>query len=201
MPISVILRFRTAENLLPMYDQVVSEMGLRDGAAPKGAIYHFAARTPEGLLTADVWETRESFEQFTHGQFFPSTQKHGLPVPEIDYGEIAHVIDGGMSSKSGLALLATFEGDADEICRLIKEVDEKTGSIKNPPAGLVYHAATKRPNGVRIVDHWCSREEFDRFISDTLAPALYLAGADTLPDPQLEFYTIHNTIDARRVRT
>jgi hypothetical protein len=197
MAISVVLRFRREGDVMKYYDAVIDDMGLRGGGAPKGAIYHFAARSPDGLFVADTWETRDAFEQFSRDQITPLGEKHGFSAPEIEYSDVFETIDGGISSKGGTGMVATFEGNTDELCRIIDKVNERMGAAKNPPPGLVFHEATKRPNGVRIIDHWTSRADFERFLNGRLGEALQGLGA---PQPRVEYYDVYNTIDGRRVR-
>src|SRR5581483_7049682 len=47
------------------YHEVNERMGIRgDGDAPGGLVWHVAGRTDDGVLVADVWESREQFERF-----------------------------------------------------------------------------------------------------------------------------------------
>lgn len=197
MAISVMLNFRTTGDALKMYDAVVDDMGLRGGAPPKGAIYHFAARTPDGLFVSDLWETRDAFDTFARDQISPLSQKHGFSAPDIEYSDVHEMIDSGMSANGGAGIVATFAGDTDELLRSVDEVNRRINVAKSPPPGLILHAATRRPDGVRIVDHWRSRDDFERFLNGALGEALRAVG---FPQPQIQFYDVYNVIDGRRVR-
>ena len=45
------------------YDQVNEKLGITD-RAPEGCLFHWVARTDDGICINDVWETREQFEAF-----------------------------------------------------------------------------------------------------------------------------------------
>ena len=55
--------------------------------------------------------------------------------------------------------------------------------------GALFHWATVTSDGVRVVDVWESREQFDRFAEERVGPAVQQAG---LPTPEIQFSDIHN---------
>jgi hypothetical protein len=69
MAIAVILDFPGAT--LEQYDQVLGQLmhslGMKPGTTPRGAIFHWAARTDDGIRVVDVWETREQFDRWLFG--------------------------------------------------------------------------------------------------------------------------------------
>jgi hypothetical protein len=58
-----------------MYDAMYAEMGIFPGNLPKGMIAHYAAPTENGMLIFDVWESRETFEEFAAGYLAPAMDK------------------------------------------------------------------------------------------------------------------------------
>jgi hypothetical protein len=56
------------------------------------------------------------------------------------------------------------------------KLDEEIGSDK--PEGLIVHAAGESGSGIRIMDVWESKQQFERFQSDRLAPAMLKVGID-----------------------
>lgn len=54
-------------------------------------------------------------------------------------------------------------------------MDQSVGS--DPPPGLIFHASGPIDGGWGVLDFWESRELFDRFISERVAPAMSAAGA------------------------
>jgi hypothetical protein len=59
-------------------------------------------------------------------------------------------------------------------------VDQVIGT--DPPDGLIFHASGPIEGGWGVLDFWESREQFDRFISERVAPAMAQAGASAQPD-------------------
>ena len=45
-------------------------------------------------------------------------------------------------------------------------------SAKNPPEGLIVHAATETSSGVHVVDIWESQAQFEKFRDDRLMPSM-----------------------------
>jgi hypothetical protein len=91
MAVAIEMNFKGAT--LEQYDQVIELMGLTSGQAPPNAIFHWAAKTDDGLRVVDVWETREAYEQFAQEQIGPYSQQVGVPgPPEITYYEVHNVI-------------------------------------------------------------------------------------------------------------
>jgi hypothetical protein len=196
MAISVLLRFRMTGDALKAYDMVIDDMGVRS-APPKGVIYHFAARIPDGLFVADAWDTRPAFDRFAGDQILPLAQKHGFNPPDIEYSDIYNIIDGGIASTHGTGMVAQFEGNTEELLRKYDAVNAKMGAVQTALPGLIFHQCTKRPDGIRIIDHWRSRGEFESMLNGALGEALRSAG---MPQPRIDFYEIYNTLDARRAR-
>lgn len=75
---------------LDQYDQVIGKMGFEhDGAgAEEGGVFHWVAKTDDGLLVVDVWESDAHFEAFAKEQIMPITQEVGVAEPEITRYEV-----------------------------------------------------------------------------------------------------------------
>jgi hypothetical protein len=70
-----------------------------------------------------------------------------------------------------------------------EQVREQLGLEK--PAGGIFHAAGRSPNGGwRVIEVWESEEDAKRFVKERLLPAFEAAGASPPPPPQL--WPIHN---------
>jgi len=54
--------------------------------------------------------------------------------------------------------------------RIYGEIRERLGD--EPPKGLVTHVAMKRENGLRYVDVWETRADWERFRDDKVEPAV-----------------------------
>ena len=84
MAVAFEMRFEGAT--LEQYDRVMELMG-RDGSpmdiAPEGAIFHWVAKTDDGIVVVDVWESDEQFNAFAQEQIGPFTQQAGIPAPPV----------------------------------------------------------------------------------------------------------------------
>ena len=194
MAISVVMRF-TVPDALPIYDAIIDEMGVRDNSAP-GGIYHWVAQTSDGLIIADVWASREEFDRFGNEKLRPLTAKHGVSPSSMEIAEVYKMYPGSGSSKKGVGVLVEADGDAKELLAKYDAANEKTGLPNKAPAGLIMHAMTSTPNGIRAIDHWQSREDFDRFAQSQLGPALQAVG---MPPPRMEFFEVYNKIGRAHV--
>jgi hypothetical protein len=80
MAVAIEVDFKGAT--LEQYDQVIGLMGLGPGVpAPPGALFHWVAKTADGIRVVDVWETQEAYEQFARDQIGPYTQQVGISEP------------------------------------------------------------------------------------------------------------------------
>ncbi|MDP9018962.1 MAG: hypothetical protein M3N19_11675 [Candidatus Eremiobacteraeota bacterium] len=61
--------------------------------------------------------------------------------------------------------------------------------VMGTPKGLLFHWSNRTPRGLRVVDVWESREDFDNFAERQIVPVLDLHNLD---EPDLE---IHETAD------
>jgi len=67
---------------LAQYDEVIKRMGFRSGGpGASGALFHWVAKTDDGLRVVDVWESREQFEKFSADKIGPITAQVGIPAP------------------------------------------------------------------------------------------------------------------------
>lgn len=193
MAISAVMLFTSTDDVRKIYDAVIDEMGVRDNP-PTGAIYHWCAPTAGGMQVCDVWETREQFERFAKDHIGPVTAKHGLGPPKLDIAEVHEIIVGRVTSHKGTGLLVDFDGDTDQLLRKIDLVNTRMNAVADPPQGLIFHCTTPAPGGIRVIDHWRAREDFDRFVETRLTPAMEAAG---LPEPRVSDFDVYNTIDKR----
>jgi hypothetical protein len=58
------------------------------------------------------------------------------------------------------------------------------------PAGLISHYATMSDSGLRVVDVWQTREEFEKFAQEQIGPLAQEAGISS--PPRMEFFEVHN---------
>ena len=59
------------------------------------------------------------------------------------------------------------------------KLEEELGSHK--PEGLIVHAAGESGSGIRIIDVWESKQQFELFQSERLGPAMRKVGIEAPP--------------------
>jgi hypothetical protein len=95
MAVAVILEFENTS--LEQYDQVVQKMGFSPGGAgAPGGIFHWVTETNGGIRVTDVWESKETFEQFAESTIGPLTAEVGIPgPPDVTYAEVHNYLTAG----------------------------------------------------------------------------------------------------------
>jgi hypothetical protein len=63
------------------------------------------------------------------------------------------------------------------------------------PQGAISHWVAKTDDGMRVVDVWKSREEYDRFAHEQIGPYSKEVGIES--QPTIRFYDVHNYLTAR----
>jgi hypothetical protein len=80
--VAVAFKLRIPGATIEQYEQVIDLMGFGAGVGDAdGAIFHWVAKTDDGLLVVDVWETDEQFERFSAEQIAPFMQQVGIADP------------------------------------------------------------------------------------------------------------------------
>jgi hypothetical protein len=80
MAVGVVLEFEGAT--LDQYDQVIEKMGFSPGGAgAPGGLFHWVTKTDDGIRVTDVWQDRETFEQFAQNRIGPFTAEVGITNP------------------------------------------------------------------------------------------------------------------------
>ena len=95
MTVAIVMEFKGAT--LEQYDRVMELMSLDDGTreAPPGALFHWVAKTDDGIRVVDVWETKEQFEKFAQEEIGPYTQQAGIEVPpEMRFTDVHNYLEG-----------------------------------------------------------------------------------------------------------
>ena len=76
-----------------------------------------------------------------------------------------------------------------------KMYDELNAAANFPgevPAGLISHVAGPTESGMRVLDIWESRADFDRFVNDRLGPALGRIDAHPIKLSMPQVFDIHD---------
>ena len=88
MPHAFILRF--PDGTTDQYDRVIEKINLAAGA--QSAHFHWVAKTDDGLLVVDVWETAEAFEAFADEKIGPITAEEGMTEPTVEHHEVHNTL-------------------------------------------------------------------------------------------------------------
>ncbi len=89
-----------------------------------------------------------------------------------------------------VGLRIRFEGGTQEQYEATHSHMDVSG---NPPDGLIFHAAGPVEGGWGVIDFWESREQFDRFVSGRLQPAVGELGERAFPGaPDIREFPVHN---------
>lgn len=73
----------------------------------------------------------------------------------------------------------------DEICGKMGLTPKGPG-----PAGAISHFATTTSAGLRVVDVWETKEQFEKFAETQIGP--HSAAAGVTAPPRMEFFEVHN---------
>ena len=78
----------------------------------------------------------------------------------------------------------------------LEQYDEvlKLMGLDNPdapaPDGAIFHWAAATGDGLRVVDVWETREQFDKFAQEQIGPLSQQAGFSG--PPEMQFFEVHN---------
>lgn len=88
-----------------------------------------------------------------------------------------------------IAVQLDFEGATlaqyDEVCQKMGLTPAGPG-----PAGAISHFVTATASGMRVVDVWKTREEFEKFAAEQIGP--YSQDVGIPNPPSIQFFDVHN---------
>jgi len=72
------------------------------------------------------------------------------------------------------------------------EVIERVGYLPGGPAapGELFHWVTKTDDGIRVINVWESRDAWEKFAQERLAPVFQEVGVPG--PPEIQFFEVHN---------
>ena len=92
-----------------------------------------------------------------------------------------------------VAVEMRFAGEAlEKYDQIIKKMGFVPGG-KGAPGGL-FHWVTKTEGGMRVVDVWETKEQFERFAQEKIGPISAEVGIPA--PPQITFHEVHNYLTA-----
>ncbi len=83
----------------------------------------------------------------------------------------------------------------------LDQYDQLTAKLGGTPGGrdidpgVLFHYIIATDEGVEITDIWTTREGFEKFSQEKLAPAVQELGLSVNP-PSIEFFEVHNYFTA-----
>ena len=88
-----------------------------------------------------------------------------------------------------VAVQMDFEGATleqyDQVCQKMGLTPKGPG-----PAGAISHFVAQTDTGIRVVDVWETREQFDQFAMEQIGP--FSAEAGITSQPSMQFFEVHN---------
>ena len=96
MAVGLIQDFKGAT--LEQYDQVAFEKMdfTASGRHLPGCLFHWVAKTDDGIRVIDVWESREQFDRFAEEQIGPYAEEVGFPnPPETTFYDVHNFLTAG----------------------------------------------------------------------------------------------------------
>lgn len=92
-----------------------------------------------------------------------------------------------------VAVKLNFRGATlDQYDQVVKEMGFTPGG-QGAPGGL-FHWVTETGDGIRVVDVWESKEQFERFAQEEIGPKTQQAGFPS--PPEITFHEVHNHLTA-----
>lgn len=175
------------------YEQI-SQALMADGAAtPAGRLYHVAYTRDGKMVVADVWESRELFDQFVL-TLVPVLQNMGVTPTVPQLFAVHNVIEGTSSMDVTAAEYEPIMAIFDLAAESAEQYDELTRGLEEAgsgsPEGRLYHFAYVKDETITVVDIWESSKLLQQF-GRSLVPVLEEHGV-TPVIPQI--YSVHNII-------
>jgi hypothetical protein len=89
-----------------------------------------------------------------------------------------------------VAIEMNFRGATlDQYDQILEKMGLTGGNI---PPGAIFHWVAATDDGLRVVDVWETREQYDRFAQEQIGPYSQEVGI-TAP-PETTYYEVHNTL-------
>lgn len=83
------------------------------------------------------------------------------------------------------------EGSLEQYDEVIGKMGFEHGGTGAP--GGMFHWVAKNGDGIRVVDVWETREQFEAFAQEKIGPLTQEAG---LAEPEMTFFEVYNTLSA-----
>lgn len=171
-----------------MYDGIIAKLKEKN-LMDLGWTYHaIGAAQPTGLLSIGIYPDQTALDARVE-KIRPVFQEAGNPAPMPQAYPIYRTFQAPMpATKPANAILVFFDArmTTAQYDQTVSGLEKIMGA--NIPAGQLFHAAYKTPEGINVIDIWESPESFQAF-GGTLMPILQGAG---VTPPQPAIYGLYN---------
>ncbi len=90
---AILLRFAPQGMDAATYDEIIRRLDQAGVGAPEGRLYHVCFGNENNLRVSDIWDSRESFEEFGK-TLMPVLQEVGLDPGQPEILEVHNIIKG-----------------------------------------------------------------------------------------------------------
>jgi hypothetical protein len=94
---AIVLRFAPQGMTAAKYDEIVNRLDQAGAGSPAGRLYHVCFGDPNNLRVSDIWDSRESFEEFGK-TLRPILEEVGVDSGEPEVLEVHNIIEGTKTS-------------------------------------------------------------------------------------------------------
>ena len=95
---AVVLRFTPTGLTEANYPEVAKRLDEAGASSPAGRLYHVCFGDKNNLRVSDIWDSRESFEQFSQ-KLLPILEDLGVQG-EPEFFEVHNIIEGSKASST-----------------------------------------------------------------------------------------------------
>ena len=176
------------------YEKVNEIMGIAgDDDAPDGLIQHVAAKSDDGVVVVDVWESQEALDRFFEERLGAALQQAGLGSDSPPQMLPVHNRMTGKGSEPNLLILIDADGlSTDQYDQMAARMPAHADGGSDGP--WFAHTAAKGDGGIVVADVWDSAESFGKFAEEQIGPAAQEAGMGPIEPRMLP---IHNVLTGR----
>jgi hypothetical protein len=187
---AIVMRFQGTGATVEQYQQVNAVMGITgDDTAPDGLIQHVAAKTDDGILIVDVWESEENLNRFFEERVGPALAQIGIESTQPEVMKLHSMIPRGSGSNPAVLMEIRIARGPDVYDELVSRMPTHVGDGSGHPV-YSHVAAVTSDGGMYIHDLWDSPESFGKFAQDELGPA----AGDRLGEIQPTFAPVVNVL-------
>ena len=191
---ALLMIMETPGGTTDQYEKVNEIMGIRgDEDAPDGLIQHLCARSDDGVVVADVWESQEALDRFFEERLGAALQQAGLGSDSPPRIMPVHNRMTGKGTEPNLLILIEADGlSTDQYDQMASRMPAHADGGSDGP--WFAHTAATKDGGIVVADVWDSAESFGQFAEAQIGPAAQEVGMGPIEPRMLP---IHNLLNGR----